>query len=335
MSADLIIEEVIARLSRRFGRPRRAAKARVFAFGGAVACSVNYSKLLQGNKYFFGLPAAFLDPRQNIGKAQLGEFAMLICGSPENVLVLPRTFLVEMMQGVTSRRLDVFVDSGTYVLQTTKHPKCDVTHYLNAFPRRDVLEPKHPQADEEEDGQRPDRIHLKVQFALVALGRAEGCSVWVPIADRNLSYRQRALADATLSRLPNFGFDENTRRIVQNIDVLWLSKNVISKAFEIESTTAIYSGLLRLNDLALVQPNVQIQLYVAAAKARRERVYNQFLRPSFQTLLRQCEFISFEQILEQAEYLVHVPIASGARVSGLIRGERFTLPEHFLYPEHV
>ena len=58
------------------------------------------------------------------------------------------------------------------------------------------------------------------------------CSVWVPPNDRNLSFKRESLAANTLDKLPNFGFEENTRRIVQNIDVLWLKKNVIRKAFE-------------------------------------------------------------------------------------------------------
>jgi hypothetical protein len=159
--------------------------------------------------------------------------------------------------------------------------------------------------------------------------------VWVPVSDRNLSYQRKAFSALTVSRLPNFGFDENTRRIVQNIDVLWLKRNVIRKAFEIESTTSIYSGLLRLNDLVLAQPNIQIDLYIAAAKARREKVYNQFLRPSFHPLLPRCEFITFEHILEQIEYLAKLPVENGARVTGLVRGEKLSVPEHSLYPEHV
>ena len=302
MCADLILEEVVAQLTRRFGAPRHSAKARILTFGSAFTCSINYSKLLHGNKYFFGLPAAFLDTSQHFGEARLGDYVLLVCGSPDNILVLPRTFMTEMMRGVVSRRLDVFVDQGTYILQTTKHPKCDVTEYLNAFPK---LETPRPQPEGEEGSQnRADRVHLKIQFGLISLGQAEGCSVWVPTNDRNLAYKRIALSARTIGRLPNFGFDENTRRIVQNIDVLWLRKNVIRKAFEIESTTSIYSGLLRLNDLVLAQPNIQIDLYLAAASARRERVYNQLLRPSFQMLLQKCEFISFEKIAEQMNYLV-------------------------------
>lgn len=69
---------------------------------------------------------------------------------------------------------------------------------------------------------------------MIQLGRVEGCSVWVPPNDRGLSYRRKPFAGQTLARLPNFGFEESSRRIVENIDVLWMNRNVIMKAFEIE-----------------------------------------------------------------------------------------------------
>jgi len=159
--------------------------------------------------------------------------------------------------------------------------------------------------------------------------------VWIPINDRNLSYEGRPFSKRTLARLPNFGFDENTRRIVQNIDVLWLAKNVIRKAFEIEATTSIYSGLLRLNDLILSQPNIQIELFLAAARGKRNKVHNQLLRPSFQPLLPKCRFLAFEEIDEQMERLGKFSVSPGVRVTGLLRGESFDLPEHILYPSRL
>ncbi len=44
-------------------------------------------------------------------------------------------------------------------------------------------------------------------------------------------------------------FDEATNRTIELIDVLWLKGNSIIAAFEIESTTSVYSGLLRMSDL--------------------------------------------------------------------------------------
>jgi len=330
MNAPIIVENVVALFQRRYGSAVPFGRSRLFKFGPALACSINYSKLLGGHKYFFGLSKEVVDPGYAYPETRLGDFVLLICGSADKILVLPRSLVLEMMRGVPTRRIDVFYEDSVYILQTTKHPKLNVTEFLNTFPKQ-----KHVEIETTEDApsaKTPDRIHVKMQWALIQLGLAEGCSVWVPPNDRNLAYQRRPFAVNTLDRLPNFGFDENTRRIVQNIDALWLSRNVIRKAFEIESTTLIYSGLLRLNDLVLAQPNNQIDLYIVARSSRRERVQNQLIRPSFQPLLSQCEFIGFDTIEEQLKRLESFPLDRGARISGLIQGERFEMPEHYIYP---
>jgi len=332
MSAEIVIDDVIRRLARRYGSAKLHGRARIITFGSSLTCSINYSKLLRGGKYFFGLPSQVLDTSKDTPETRHGTLVLLICGSADKILAIPRDFMVRMMEGVVSRRVDVFLEDNSYILQTTRHPKCDVSQYLNAFP------PDEPLASE----QPPDRLlgdsprtHLKIQLSLIMLGKAEGCAVWVPTNDRNLSYHGHDLSKHTIGKLPNFGFDENTRRIVQNIDVLWLSRNIILKALEIEATTSIYSGLLRLNDLALAQPNTTIDLYLAAPAAKRMRVCSQLLRPSFQALLPKCSFLSFEHIEEQARRLESLSVEGGMRVTGLLRGEKFSAPEHFLYPTDV
>jgi hypothetical protein len=157
----------------------------------------------------------------------------------------------------------------------------------------------------------------------------------VPPNDRNLSYKGSDFASLTLSRLPNFGFEENTRRIVHNIDVLWLTKNVIRKAFEVESTTSIYSGLLRLNDLVLAQPNNAIELFIVADGTRRARVLNQLIRPSFQELAKQCRFLRFDVVNDAINRMESLKLTKGARVSGLLEGEHFSMPDEYIYPSGV
>jgi len=334
MNAPLIVQQLVGKLQGRYGKATLVGKSRVFQFGTAFSCSINYSKLLGGHKYFFGLSQEVVSAVFAFPQTKFGDFVLLVCGSAENVLVLPRSVVTEMLSRVPTRKIDVFLEDGTYILQTTKHPKLNVTEFLNSFPKRidteavatDSDSPRIPKAD---------AMHSKMQWALIELGLAEGCAVWIPPNDRNLSYKNNSFSSHTLARLPNFGFEENTRRIVQNIDTLWLSKNVIRKAFEVESTTQIYSGLLRLNDLVLAQPNNQIDLYIVASSKRRERVQAQLLRPSFQSLTSRCEFLSFETLDQQTKRLEAFPLDRGARVSGLIKGERFTIPEHYVYPSGV
>jgi hypothetical protein len=334
MNAPLVVEDVVAEISRRYGKAEPFGRSRIVKFGSSLACSINYSKLLSGHKYFFGLSKEVVEPTFSYPETKFGDFVLLVCGNADNTLVLPRSLVIRFMQGVSTRRIDVFYENGSYILQTTRHPKLNVSEFLNAFPKQSRLI-ESPPTEEALGVERQDRLHVKVQWALIQLGQAEGCSVWVPPNDRSLSYQRRSFATSTLNRLPNFGFDENTRRIVHNIDVLWLNKNVIRKAFEVESTTSIYSGLLRLNDLVLSQPNNKIDLYIVANQSRRQRVYNQLLRPSFQALIPRCELVSFDSIEEQMKHLQSFPMDRGARVSGLIRGERFEIPEHYAYPSGV
>jgi len=331
MNTSLIVEETVMMLRNRYGKPARLGRSgRLWNFGKGINCSINYSKLLRGEKFFFGLSQEVADRHFAYPPTDLGDFVVLICGSAQEVLVLPRHLVLQMLEEVPSRKVDVFREAGSYILQTTKHPKLDVTEYLNAF-AKDYAVPEDPDSPDQ-GAVKTDRAHVKFQSALIDFGRAEGCSVWVPPGDRCLSYQGRPFSTRTVSRLPHFGFDENTRRIVQNIDVLWLTRNVIRKAFEIESSTVIYSGLLRMNDLVLSQPNNQIELFIVASKSKRQKVFNQLIRPSFHTLISQCGFCAFEEIDEQLKKIESMRNDKSVRITGLVKGERFTLPDAYVYP---
>lgn len=82
--------------------------------------------------------------------------------------------------------------------------------------------------------------------------------------------------------------------------MLWLRGDSILSAFEIEHTTSIYSGLLRLSDLVTLQPNINIDLYLVAPSARREKVARQLSRPTFdrppRPLSGLCRFISYDAL---------------------------------------
>jgi hypothetical protein len=93
------------------------------------------------------------------------------------------------------------------------------------------------------------------------------------------------------------------RETIELIDVLWLNGNAVVAAFEIESTTSIYSGLLRMADLVAMQPNLNIPLYLVAPDERRQRVFTEVSRPTFRSLsppLEEiCRYVSFEALREQ------------------------------------
>jgi hypothetical protein len=96
-------------------------------------------------------------------------------------------------------------------------------------------------------------------------------------------------------RLPQ-QFDPVTNRTIELIDVLWLDGNAIVAAFEVESTTSICSGLLRMSDLLARQPNISVPLFLVAPEERRDQVVRQVNRPT--PLVDVCRYISFEGLRE-------------------------------------
>ena len=132
--------------------------------------------------------------------------------------------------------------------------------------------------------QEDDRTHTEVQGWLRDLGRALGYDVWVAANDRGRSYSGGRLGDDCLTELPGASAD-GALETVRLIDVLWLERGRphIVAAFEVEHTTSIYSGIVRLLDLALGGggENATRALFLVAPDDREEEVRAQLRRPAF------------------------------------------------------
>ncbi|WAC12526.1 hypothetical protein [Dyadobacter pollutisoli] len=66
-------------------------------------------------------------------------------------------------------------------------------------------------------------------------------------------------------------YDTITLRTIENIDVLWIKGRSIVRAFEVEHTTSIYSGILRMADLMALQPNLDIGAHIVAPPSGAKR----------------------------------------------------------------
>jgi predicted RNA-binding protein len=160
-----------------------------------------------------------------------------------------------------------------------------------------------------------DSAHTEIQWLLLTLGAEMGLDVWVARNDRSREYKGARLGDLPRVRkdLP-LKFDPVTNKTIELIDVLWMRSNAIAAAFEVESTTSIYSGLLRMADLLALQPNLNIPLYIVAPDDRRTKVISEVNRPTFRRLdppmAEVTRFISFSELREHAEqarpYLRHL-----------------------------
>ncbi len=129
-----------------------------------------------------------------------------------------------------------------------------------------------------------DRTHTEVQGWLRDLGRALGFNVWVAANDRNRAYNSGRLGDGCLDSLPPALERLPGIEAVRLIDVLWLDRStcVAAAAFEVEHTTSIYSGIVRLLDLALgAESGATHGLFLVAPDDREADVRAQLVRPAF------------------------------------------------------
>ena len=128
------------------------------------------------------------------------------------------------------------------------------------------------------------REHTRVQYRLLALGRALGYGVSVARNDRGACCEGAPLGYHCMERLPELGLPPEVQQTVDLIDVLWLhpGERRIACAFEVEKSTSIYSGMLRLADMALSLPGKEQHLYLVAPKSREREIVEQLRRPMFQ-----------------------------------------------------
>ncbi len=146
---------------------------------------------------------------------------------------------------------------------------------LPVGPSPDVEEEEHIEISPNTANQ-----HTRIQWMLINIGLMEGHDVWVASGDRNKISQGETLGDSCLSELPHFA-GPNVLEIARHIDVIWFKKHTATPVnfFEVEHSTSIYSGLLRINDVIIDYP-VQ-KAAIVAPKEKQDRFERQVSRRTF------------------------------------------------------
>jgi len=127
-----------------------------------------------------------------------------------------------------------------------------------------------------------DRSHTDVQLWLRELGRALGYDVHVAVNDRSRPCEGGRLGDGCLDELPPRLREAPGADAVRLIDILWIRDGDVVAAFEVEHSTSIYSGIVRLLDLAVGAPaSVSRELFIVTPDDRESEVQAQVRRPAF------------------------------------------------------
>jgi predicted RNA-binding protein len=157
------------------------------------------------------------------------------------------------------------------------------------------------------------RESTKMQALLAKIGAEMGMKIWIPKNDRGAVMTEWKGDPRSVLEILPLNYDETTLKTIEQIDILWLKGRSIVRAFEVEHTTSIYSGILRMADLLALQPNMDIKLHIVAPDERREKVFQELRRPVFSLLERgplseSCTYLGYESVIElsKEKHLSHL-----------------------------
>ncbi|MDC3417016.1 hypothetical protein [Aquibacillus salsiterrae] len=163
----------------------------------------------------------------------------------------------------------VIAENATKVIDSEQEKRIKVKMKRHKQVNLDVLE---------------ENVHTEMQFYLAKLGNSLGYKVWIARNDHKRVWDGTKLGEYSLKELIIPAIPEAVYDTVSLIDVLWLDEgNNIVSGFEVEKSTSIYSGILRLNDLSL-SIGQDVDFYLVAPEKREKEIKAQLLRPSFKTL---------------------------------------------------
>jgi type II restriction enzyme len=150
-----------------------------------------------------------------------------------------------------------------------------------------------------------DETHTQIQGWLRDLGKSLGFAVWIASNDRSRAFGDGKLGDGCLTALPDGLANAPGSEAVRLIDVIWLHPDTghAIAAFEVEHTTSIYSGIVRLLDLAYGNElNTCEGLFLVAPDEREQDVRQQIRRPAFSQVQELgIRYLPYKELREQRE----------------------------------
>ena len=200
---------------------------------------------------------------------------------------------------------------------------------LESGEKLEEIEPKkHQEINDllEEKIDRAPTEHDEMQWRLIRLGNAAHFDVWVPPADQGRQFAGHKFQNFVLRE---FHEALDIPSYIKNIDTVWKLGHSIKSAFEIEHSTSIYSGILRLSDLKALAPNSSYPLFIVAERDKKSKVFAQLRRPTFANSYLQLDkyvrYLSYDAVRNldeniKAESLTGFGISWLVEASELVAG---------------
>ncbi len=151
--------------------------------------------------------------------------------------------------------------------------------------------------------QESEDLHTEMQHHILTIGASLGYDVIAAVNDRSKSYNGNSLATISVDEFPQLDVDRDVHKTITLIDAVWFEKNSneIAGAFEVEKSTSIYSGILRLTDLSYSLPHCRPALYLIIPDKREKETMLQLQRPSIKNNGIEISYILFTELKKNCE----------------------------------
>lgn len=170
--------------------------------------------------------------------------------------------------------------------------------YLSEAERKKFEKAVEKRQNEIQHEKQEDDLHTEMQYHLLKIGNALGYNVISAINDKSKNHCGNNFSFLCLPQFPSINADADTAATIKLIDVLWFQKNSnnIIGAFEVEKSTSIYSGILRLTDLAYSIADGDEVFYIIIPDNREKDVRVQLSRPSIVNSKINIRYILFSEL---------------------------------------
>lgn len=150
-----------------------------------------------------------------------------------------------------------------------------------------------------------ENLHTEMQYHLLKIGHSLGYDVITASNDKSKSFNGNNFSFLCLPKFPEMIADKDTAATIKLIDVLWYEKgtNNVIAAFEVEKSTSIYSGILRLTDLSYSIADGDEIFYLIVPDKREKDVCLQLCRPAIKSLNTQIKYILFSDLRKDCDAL--------------------------------
>ncbi|MBK7381030.1 MAG: hypothetical protein IPJ03_18935 [Ignavibacteriales bacterium] len=170
--------------------------------------------------------------------------------------------------------------------------------YIKDDERKKLESLHHKRKKEILEEKKEESLHSEMQYHLLKIGKALGYDVICARNDFSKSYNESNFSFLCLNEFPVIQIDKETLNTIQLVDVLWFKKDTsnIVGAFEVEKSTSIYSGILRLTDLAYSIADGDEVFYIIIPDSRERDVILQLSRPSIKKISVPLKYILFSEL---------------------------------------